>query len=96
MLFGLIYSGTVAAFPKAIFVTAAGILVGSLTLMMLVRGPKMPRTTGDPKVKGKGKRKAKDQPRGRSRNRKDLRGGATEYGSIGASSPTESTLEVAV
>lgn len=88
MLFGLIYSGTVAVFPKAIFVTAAGILVSSLTLMMLVRGPKMPLV-----MKGKGKRKAKDVQRGRSRVRKDLRrGGATRYGTVASgSSPTQLT-----
>jgi hypothetical protein len=78
----LIYSGTVAAFPKAIFVTAAGILVSSLTLMMLVRRPKLPPPAVDPMVKGKGKKKAKDHSRGRSRIRKDLRGGGSGYGSI--------------
>ena len=86
MLFGLIYSGTVAAFPKAIFVTAGGILLSSLVLMMLVRGPKMSRVAGDFNVKGKGKKKAREQLRGRSRNRKDLRGGATGYGSVSSSS----------
>jgi hypothetical protein len=77
MLFGLIYSETVATFPKAIFVTAAGILVTSLTSVMLVRGPKM-----TPTFKGKGKKKVRDLQRGRTRVRKDLRGGATGYGSV--------------
>jgi len=80
LLFGLIYSETVAAFPKAIFVAAAGILVTSLTLVMLVRGPKMSPAP----IKGKGKKKAQDL-RGRSRIRKDLRGGATGYGAIAGS-----------
>lgn len=82
MLFGLIYSETVAAFPKAIFVAAAGILVTSLTLMMLVRGPKTPSMKG----KGKAKRNAKEPQRGRSRIRKDLRGGATGYGTVAGTS----------
>jgi len=59
MIFGLIYSGTVAGFPKGIFATSIGLVVGSLVLMLLVRGP------------GKGKRKARE--RGRSRVKKDLR-----------------------
>lgn len=87
MLFGLIYSGTVAAFPKAIFVTAGGILVCSLMLVMLVRGPTMPRTGSvNGKGKGKGKKKATGGERGRSRASKDLRGGVTGYGSVACSS----------
>lgn len=86
MLFGLIYSGTVAVFPKAVFVTAAGLLICSLTLIMLVRGPV---DAGSPKP-GKGIKKSKKQARegerGRSRVSKDLRGGATGYGSVAGSS----------
>ncbi|RDB26264.1 putative membrane protein C14C4.07 [Hypsizygus marmoreus] len=68
MLFGLIYSGTVAAFPKAVFATAGGILICSFGVMMLVRGPTMP-SPGRPVIgigKGKGKKKAKvaDRKRG--------------------------------
>lgn len=82
MLFGLVYSGTVAAFPKTVFVTAAGLLVCSLALVMLVRGPRIPIA----RKGNKGKRPVRDGERGRSRVSKDLRGGATSYGSVGSSS----------
>lgn len=75
MLFGLVYSGTVATFPKAIFMTAAGILVGGLALVALVRGPRIAQPG---RQVGKGKRRSREEePRGRSRVAKDLRG----YGS---------------
>ncbi|KAF8071918.1 major facilitator superfamily domain-containing protein [Lyophyllum atratum] len=88
MLFGLVYSGTVAAFPKAVFVTAGGLLICSLMLVMLVRGPVIPNAGGPVSGKGtkKGKRKVLDGERGRSRVSKDLRGGATKYGSVASSS----------
>ncbi|KAH9481397.1 putative membrane protein C14C4.07 [Psilocybe cubensis] len=79
MLFGLIYSGTAASFPKAIFVVGACI-VGFAGLMMLcVRNP----------VKGMKRRRrilmlgddAEEAERGRSRVSKDLRGGAVRYSS---------------
>jgi hypothetical protein len=72
MLFGLIYSATVAEFPKAIFTTAAGILVVSLALVFMIR----------PNVGAKGKRKRAraevEIERGRSRVSKDLRVGVSE------------------
>ena len=74
MIFGLVYSGTVAAFPKAIFMTAAGILVAALALVMLVQSPV---GGGSRKAKGK-RRRAREEvevERGRSRISKDLRGG---------------------
>ncbi|KAG5641236.1 hypothetical protein DXG03_005680 [Asterophora parasitica] len=88
MLFGLVYSGTVAAFPKAVFVTAAGLLVCSLVLVILVRGPAMPTAELVPgRSHKKGKRKAREyESRGRSRVNKDLRGGATGYGTVASSS----------
>jgi hypothetical protein len=90
MLFGLVYSGTVAAFPKTVFIMAGGILVCSLMLVMLVRGPVMPRP-GGAVIRGKGKKKSRDVERGRSRVSKDLRGGATGYGSMDASGAGPST-----
>lgn len=75
MLFGLIYSGTVATYPKAIFATAAAILVASLVFVLLVDPPAAKAN------KGKGRLGRKDLERGRSRVSKDLRGGAMSYGS---------------
>lgn len=67
MLFGVVYSGTVATFPKAIFATAAGICFVALTLVSLIR----------PDAGAKGKRKRVgvevEIERGRSRVSKDLR-----------------------
>ncbi|KAF8968180.1 hypothetical protein BDZ97DRAFT_1916391 [Flammula alnicola] len=93
MLFGLIYSGTVANFPKAIFVTAAGLMVFALSITMCVRNP----VHVLPPVRGPGKgvrrRRDGDVERGRSRVSKDLRGGAIGYHGYGstASSSTTST-----
>ncbi|KAG6909060.1 hypothetical protein DXG01_002213 [Tephrocybe rancida] len=78
MLFGLVYSETVAVFPKAVFVTAGGLLLCALLLALLVRGPVVQR--------GKGKKKAVQSERGRSRVSKDLRGGAVVgYGAVATS-----------
>ncbi|PPQ75439.1 hypothetical protein CVT24_013023, partial [Panaeolus cyanescens] len=46
MVFGVVYSGTVARFPKAIFVLAAGILVCALAMVVLVRNPVRPSYPG--------------------------------------------------
>jgi len=87
MLFGLVYSGTVAAFPKAVFIAAAGLLICSLMLVMLVRGPVVPNAGGTISRKAiKKSKKVRDGERGRSRVSKDLRGGATGYGSVAGSS----------
>ncbi|KAF8656267.1 hypothetical protein AX16_002703 [Volvariella volvacea WC 439] len=75
MLFGLIYSETVATYPKAIFTTAAGILFLALVLVLLVQAPDVRARKGT-------RRTFKDVERGRSRVSKDLRGGAAQYGSI--------------
>lgn len=75
MIFGLIYSGTVATYPKAIFTIAGGILVVALMAVMLVKNPV-------DLFKGKkSMRWVKDSDeeveRGRSRASKDLFGGQT-------------------
>lgn len=63
MLFGSVYSLTVAAFPKAIFVVATAVLTVSLLLLALVQPTRPLR-----------KRDVEDfPPRGRSRRAKDLR-----------------------
>jgi hypothetical protein len=65
MIFGMIYSSTVGAVPKAIFMVAAGILGVSLVLLFLVRNP-VPS--------GKAQKRQGEGERGRSRVSKDLRG----------------------
>jgi len=82
MIFGLIYSGTLAKFPKAIFTMAAGITVCALATVLCVRNPVRP---GRP-LKGKRRREGQDIERGRSRASKDLRGGAiiVNYGPDGS------------
>ncbi|KAL0568795.1 hypothetical protein V5O48_013178, partial [Marasmius crinis-equi] len=77
MLFGLVYSETVAQYPKAIFALACGILVASICATLLIRNPvHSERAVRD---KGKGKRRSRRQDeeerRGRSRVSKDLFGG---------------------
>jgi len=83
MIFGLIYSGTVAKFPTAIFTVSAAFLVCSLTTVLCVRNPVRPVYHG--RSKGKKFRHGPDIERGRSRVSKDLRGGAiVNYGSSGS------------
>ncbi|KDR76286.1 hypothetical protein GALMADRAFT_156377 [Galerina marginata CBS 339.88] len=89
MLFGLIYSSTVAHFPKTIFVVGAGIMVFALAMMLCVRNPvRMPRSlssSSSPGANAGGKRRRRDgQERGRSRVSKDLRGGAVAYHDYGS------------
>ncbi|KAF7424424.1 hypothetical protein PC9H_009731 [Pleurotus ostreatus] len=69
LIFGLIYSGTVATFPKAVFNTAAGILILAIVAIFLVQPPL---------GASKGKKARRDSAeieveRGRSRVPKDLR-----------------------
>lgn len=70
MLFGLIYSNTVAQYPKAIFVAAGStVLVGMMTVF-LIRNP-MDWT----KKKGKSRKqrmREEEENRGRSRASKNL------------------------
>ncbi|KAK0469666.1 major facilitator superfamily domain-containing protein [Desarmillaria tabescens] len=75
MIFGLIYSGTVATYPKAIFTIAGGMQVFSLMAVMLVKNPvdlfkgkKSMRWVRDSN---------EEVERGRSRASKDLFGGQT-------------------
>ncbi|TFK75207.1 MFS general substrate transporter [Pluteus cervinus] len=77
LLFGLIYSETVATYPKAIFTVAAAILFSSLLLVSLVQTPR---------VRASRFRIERDVERGRSRVSKDLRRGVTHYGSVSSSS----------
>ncbi|KAL1742863.1 major facilitator superfamily domain-containing protein [Schizophyllum fasciatum] len=92
LLFGLVYSETVAVYPQAIFVVATGALGGALVLLLLVRSPlrgarRAEKGKGKSKDQGKGKGKAaakgkgrrgadEEVRRGRSRASKDLNGGA--------------------
>ena len=67
LIFGFIYSATVATFPKAIFTTAGGICVVSIAFVFLIRpvaGPKGKRRRVQSEV---------EIERGRSRVSKDLR-----------------------
>ena len=94
MIFGLVYSETVAKFPKAIFAVAAALLVFSLTVVLCVTNPVRPAsnnsgrttttTTNGKKKKKYDRRQGRDIERGRSRVSKDLRGGAIigNYGSV--------------
>ncbi|KAA1467439.1 hypothetical protein DENSPDRAFT_832491 [Dentipellis sp. KUC8613] len=79
LIFGLVYSSTVAQFPQAIFALAACLAVASLALLMLIRPEHAPAPAASArrwlgassKSKGKGKAKARpreEEPeRGRSR-----------------------------
>ena len=87
MIFGLVYSETVAKFPKAVFAVAAALLVFALTMILCVRNPVRPAYSG--RSKGKNNSQGPDVERCRSRESKDLSGGATSiignYGSVGSS-----------
>ncbi|KAH0585168.1 hypothetical protein H2248_008424 [Termitomyces sp. 'cryptogamus'] len=79
MLFGMVYSGTVATFPKAVFVTAGGLLVCALVLAFLVRGPVVQEKKRNSTRISEERERGRE--RGRSRVSKDLRGGAlVDYG----------------
>ena len=82
MIFGLVYSETVAKFPKAVFAVAGALLVFALTVVLCVKNPVRPAypsgrlTTGGKKKNTNNRRQGRDIERGRSRVSKDLRGGA--------------------
>ncbi|KAF7327804.1 hypothetical protein MKEN_00360200 [Mycena kentingensis (nom. inval.)] len=83
MLFGLIYSGTVATYPKAVFVAAVGILVATLMALFLVRSPLAGTRS---RLRGVSERRQRrisweEEHRGRSRVSKDLRP-ESGYGTI--------------
>ena len=67
MIFGVVYSATVAQFPKAIFATAAAITLVALALLCLLR----PDVALRLKQQRRGARR-EEVERGRSRARKDL------------------------
>jgi len=85
MLFGLIYSTTVAKFPKAIFVTAAGIIFVAISLLFLLR----PDMGIKPKSQRTRLTSAEEAERGRSRISKDL--GRASFSSYGPPSPPSSS-----
>ncbi|KZP25097.1 MFS general substrate transporter [Athelia psychrophila] len=80
MLFGVIYSKTVASFPDAIFATAAAFMIAAFSLVLMIRP--------DTGVKG-GPRTKTDAERGRPRRSKDLRQSIATYGSGGESSGSQ-------
>ncbi len=86
---GLIYSGTVATFPKAIFVVAAGIMAFSFAMLLCVRNPV--RVLPAARRGTRKRRENGDAERGRSRVSKDLRGGAIGYGSYGSVASSSSS-----
>jgi len=81
MVFGVVYSSTVASFPKAVFAVACALVLVSIALTILVRSD-VSLSMKPKKVKAKGKAIVKPNlryqeiSRGRSRVSKDLRGGA--------------------
>jgi hypothetical protein len=87
MVFGLVYSETVATYTKAIFVTATAVLFVALAAVMLVRSP-LPEVHG--KLAARRRRLLPDleeERRGRSRTSKDLRG----YGSTADAASSSGT-----
>ncbi|KAL1662938.1 major facilitator superfamily-domain-containing protein [Schizophyllum commune] len=82
LLFGMVYSETVASYPQAIFVVATGALGGALALLLLVRSPLRGvgkaakagvKTSGDG-GKGKGKVSPKGKAKGKGRDEEVRRG----------------------
>ncbi|KAF9223663.1 hypothetical protein BS17DRAFT_781014 [Gyrodon lividus] len=94
MVFGVIYSSTVASSPKTIFATAAALVLLSLTLTLFVRpdislsvlkkNGQAVKTKSNTFTSNKSRRRREEESRGRSRVSKDLRGGAANagYGTI--------------
>ena len=93
MIFGLVYSETVAKFPKAVFAVAAALLVFSLTVVLCVKNPVRVvvepasyyyyhpgpgRSVAAAAATGKKNKNGRRIERGRSRVSKDLRGGAIQ------------------
>jgi MFS family permease len=91
LIFGLIYSGTVATFPKAVFVTAIGILFVALLATLFARSP-ITDVKGKLPVRRRqlGHSAEEEEERGRSRASKDLRGyGSTSEDGYPGSSPEQ-------
>ena len=83
MIFGLVYSLTVATFPKAIFATAAGITCVALALLFLLR----PDVALRMRQQRRGARRDEVE-RGRSRARKELSIGSPVLGQASSSTST--------
>ncbi|KAG6332352.1 hypothetical protein ID866_6735 [Astraeus odoratus] len=90
VVFGVIYSNTVASFPKAIFVVAACLILLSITLTFFIKPAggvaKPKKNKGTVYASSKhARRRYEEETRGRSRVSKDLRGGAAGawYGTTG-------------
>ena len=84
-MFGIIYSKTVATFPKTIFVVAGSLVLASLVVLLLLR----PDALVHPRRKGKrvgGSLSALEarveSPRGRSRKNKDIRQPSLDFNGI--------------
>ncbi|RPD54326.1 MFS general substrate transporter [Lentinus tigrinus ALCF2SS1-7] len=76
ILFGIIYSNTVATFPKTIFAFAGSLVFVSLVVFILLRPDAMLKPHGKGKRVGAGPATLEahlDIPRGRSRKSKDIR-----------------------
>ena len=69
LVFGTIYSATVATFPKAIFVLAGALVTVALAALMLISGGAKPAPTPSKKAKGKAKARRVEQERERGRSR---------------------------
>ncbi|KAF7312240.1 hypothetical protein MIND_00237000 [Mycena indigotica] len=94
LFFGLVYSGTVAACPKTVFVTAVAILFAALVALLLVRNPlSESRARSLSKISARRQRRIswEEEHRGRSRISKDLRG----YGSTIQTAPQASSSKTA-
>lgn len=96
IVFGVIYSDTVASFPKAIFAMAGVLVIVAIVLTLFVR-PDVSLSIRKKKKPGAVSRHRAEETRGRSRASKDLRGGsagtsyygATRYGPSMPSTRTE-------
>lgn len=70
LLFGTVYSATVATVPKTIFMLAGALVTVALAALMLISGGTKPTPPPSPTKKAKGKGKARmrfEEERGRSR-----------------------------
>lgn len=88
----MVYSETVAFFPKTVFLTAIVILSASLVAIMLVRSPLSETKAQAARRRRRQTNTLEEEQRGRSRVSKDLRRyGSTEQGPL-----SEGTSSVSV
>ncbi|KAJ7650210.1 hypothetical protein FB45DRAFT_779197 [Roridomyces roridus] len=78
LLFGMVYSETVAFLPKTIFLVAITILFGSLITLMLIRSPLSESKSEAVRRRRRQASRLEEETRGRSRVSKDLWG----YGAV--------------